>query len=83
MTGAAITLDEIRPSGIPESWDCVDCGYNTAPGNLMRPRSQKCSRWGAPRACTLMSDARFIRLSLLSGRSRVWSPMAAVSDWLP
>ncbi|SRR6266480_4105913 len=27
-----VTLDEIRSAGIPESWDCIDCGMNTAPG---------------------------------------------------
>jgi hypothetical protein len=26
------TLEEIRRQGIPESWDCIDCGVNTAPG---------------------------------------------------
>jgi hypothetical protein len=25
-------MDEIRRAGIPESWDCIDCGFNTAPG---------------------------------------------------
>ena len=27
-----MTEDEIRQAGIPESWDCIDCGVNTAPG---------------------------------------------------
>jgi hypothetical protein len=26
------TLGEVRRAGIPESWDCIDCGMNTAPG---------------------------------------------------
>lgn len=26
------TVDEIRNAGMPDSWNCVDCGMNTAPG---------------------------------------------------
>jgi hypothetical protein len=29
-----LTLDQIRRAGTPESWDCIDCGMNTAPGLL-------------------------------------------------
>jgi hypothetical protein len=29
---AMTTIDDIRRSGVPESWDCIDCGTNTAPG---------------------------------------------------
>jgi hypothetical protein len=36
---------------IPESWDCIDCGFNTAPGCLNRAEMEKAiealgDKWG-------------------------------------
>jgi hypothetical protein len=33
MSKPAISVDDDSPEGVaPESWHCVDCGFNTAPG---------------------------------------------------
>jgi hypothetical protein len=26
------SLDDVRRAGVPDSWECVDCGTDTAPG---------------------------------------------------
>lgn len=31
-----ITLEKLKASGNPETWLCIDCGANTAPGNPTR-----------------------------------------------
>jgi hypothetical protein len=31
-----MTLDELKTAGVPESWCCVDCGVDTAPGCATR-----------------------------------------------
>jgi hypothetical protein len=31
-----LSLDDLSKAGMPENWLCIDCGANTAPGNLTR-----------------------------------------------
>ena len=50
----------------PESWACIDCGFDTAPGAPNRAQVQKASAT-APRSIT--SGKR-------SGRRRVWDRRA-------
>ena len=61
----------------PESWFCVDCGFNTAPGCLNRAELEAAFATAeeATRAlsCTSPTSVKFIQCVSEYGRRREWS----------
>ena len=60
---------------VPESWYCIDCGFNTAPGFLNRVEKEKAiaalgDRWSA--TTTIHPNVRFgSKADMCSAKGRV------------
>jgi len=63
--------DNARDGGIPESWNCVDCGVNTAPGCLTASQLDR-----ALAASVIAPDAPVMKLNdtseVYTVRPKVW-----------
>ena len=53
---------------IPESWRCIDCGVNTAPGCSTRRQAERCS----PRSGTTKVLPRPLTIAPRFIREKVW-----------
>jgi hypothetical protein len=65
---------------IPESWNCVDCGVNTAPGCLARPEVKKgIEALGHRWSCVQVIDDR---TEMYTVRAAVWERAGNVGGCL-
>jgi hypothetical protein len=63
-----ISPEKVRSAGMPESWDCVDCGVNTSPGNPNAAEAAEIFAAGLGAMVTIDS-----RCEVYTVKRRIWA----------